>query len=295
MKVQFKNNDTILSGVTDFNLTQTFDCGQCFRWSKIDDSSYSGIAHGKYLKISADGNNVILHNTSAEEYYETWEEYFDISRDYSDIKRSLSNGEVMIRAIKSGGGIRILKQDLWETTISFIISASNNIPRIKKIIELLCENFGDHLGDGNYSFPTPQKLSGITADDLSVIRAGFRGKYIADAVLKVNSGEVDIYNLHNLDTQTARKELLKINGVGNKVADCILLFGLGRTEVFPVDTWINNVMCKIYPERCKSLSDVRAAGPEIFGNNCGIAQQYLFYYARENGGNILPKGSDTND
>lgn len=283
MKVKFENNNTILYDITDFNLEQTFMCGQCFRWDKLPDGSYFGIAFGKALKISADGEKIVLYNTPSDDYYNIWEKYFDITRDYGEIKRSLPPHPVMQSAITYGGGIRILRQDIWETTLSFIISASNNIPRIKKIISSLCENYGEPIGDGHYSFPSPKRLMGITAEDLSPIRAGFRAKYIADAVNKQLSGEINLYSLDGLDTATAKKELLKISGVGNKVADCILLFALGRTEVFPVDVWINNTMCKLYPEKCSNLNDVRSAGPEIFGSHCGIAQQYLFYYARENG------------
>lgn len=286
MKVEFADNNTILNDMPDFDLEQTFMCGQCFRWNKLSDNTFSGVAFGKMLKISLLDGKFVLHGVTQADYYDIWEKYFDISRDYGEIKKNLSAGPVMEKAIAAGGGIRILRQDVWETLISFIISASNNIPRIKKIITALCENFGEKLDDGYYSFPSPRQLQDITAEQLAPIRAGFRAKYIADAVSKVTSGEVDLYNLYNLDTESARKELLKIRGVGNKVADCILLFALGRTEVFPVDVWINNTMCKLYPNRCTSVEQARSAGREIFGEHCGIAQQYLFYYARENGGNI---------
>lgn len=286
MRVEFEHNNTVLYDIADFSPDQTFMCGQCFRWDKLPDGAYRGIAFGKLLEISTGKDFIILHNTSADDYFSIWEKYFDIGRDYSEVKSSLPDHPAIQRAMTYGGGIRILRQDIWETTLSFIISASNNIPRIKKIVTALCENFGDHIGDGHYSFPTPAQLKGITADDLVPIRAGFRAKYIADAVSKQTSGEIDLYSLDTLSTDAARKELVRINGIGNKVADCILLFSLGRTEVFPVDVWINNTMCKLYPERCSSIADVRTAGPEIFGHHCGIAQQYLFYYARENGGNI---------
>lgn len=286
MVAEFTKNNTVLSGFSDFNLKQTFDCGQCFRWEVLPDGSYQGVAFGKFLKISSEGSTITLYGVSEKEYSDIWKKYFDISRDYSLIKKSLAISDTMTKAIAAGSGIRILRQDIWETIISFIISASNNIPRIKKIISAFCEHFGDDLGDGYFSFPSPDRLNGITIEDLAPIKAGFRAKYIVDAINKVNNGDVDIHSLETLDTDSARKELLKINGVGNKVADCILLFSLGRMDVFPVDVWIHNTMCTLYPERCSSIADVRVAGPEIFGENCGIAQQYLFYYARENGGNI---------
>ena len=289
MEVKFENGNTILYNVTDFDLKQTFMCGQCFRWDSAQDGSYNGVAFGKSLKISTDGKKFVLHNTIAEAYFNVLVKYLHRSRDYGEIKKSLSIHPVMKNATKLGGGIRILRQDIWETTISFIISASNNIPRIKKIILSLCENFGDQLGERVYSFPTPQQLKGVTVDALAPIRAGFRAKYIEDAVKKQISGEIDLYSLENMDTISARNELLKISGIGNKVADCILLFALGRMEVFPVDVWINNTMQGLYPDKCNSISDVRRVGPEIFGNYCGVAQQYLFYYARENGGKVESK------
>ena len=286
LKAEFKNDNVYITGVQDFDLEQTFMCGQCFRWNKTSENSYTGVACGKVLKISLIDDNIVLHGTTPNDYHNIWEKYFDLPRNYAEIKKALAVDEVMEKAIGAGSGIRILKQDIWETIISFIISASNNIPRIKKIITALCENFGEPLTDGFFSFPSPEKLRGITIQDLAPIRAGFRAKYIVDAVNKINSGEVNIFSLDSLDTESAKKELLKINGVGNKVADCILLFALGRMEVFPVDVWINNTMCKLYPDRCTTILSVRTAGREIFGNYCGIAQQYLFYYARENGGNV---------
>lgn len=286
MKAEFKNNNVYITDVQDFDLEQTFMCGQCFRWNKTSENSYTGVACGKVLKISVLDGVIVLHLTSCDDYYNIWEKYFDLPRNYGEIKKALAISEVMQKAISAGSGIRILRQDIWETIVSFIISASNNIPRIKKIITALCENFGEPLSDGLYSFPTPDRLRGITADELAPIRAGFRAKYIADAVSKIASGEVDINSLDDMDTIAAKKELLKINGIGNKVADCILLFALGRMEVFPVDVWIKNTMCKLYPDRCSTILSIRTAGPEIFGSFCGIAQQYLFYYARENGGDI---------
>ena len=286
MRVEFENNNAILYDLPDFDLEQTFMCGQCFRWNKTSDGGYAGVAFGKILKLSSSENRIVLHGTSEEDYYGIWEKYFDFQRNYTKIKENLAADPVMKLATQKGGGIRILRQDVWETIVSFIISASNNIPRIKKIITGLCENFGEPLGEGLFSFPSPERLKGVTAEDLAPIRAGFRAKYIVDAVNKVTNGEIDLSLLETLSTDSARKELIKINGVGNKVADCILLFALGRTEVFPVDVWIKNTMLKLYPDRCVSIQSVRDAGPEIFGIHCGIAQQYLFYYARENGGNI---------
>ncbi len=286
MKIYQENNNIIIENSKDFCLKQTFDCGQCFRWEQTDDSVFEGVAFGRVLSLKTEEDRIVLLNTNMEDYENIWAKYFDLSRDYSKIKQSLSSDTILKKAISSGEGIRILRQDPWETLVSFIISASNNIPRIKKIIGLLCEHFGKPLGSRHFSFPDAKGLWGITEEDLSPIRAGFRAKYIVDAVNKVASGEIDLHKCEFLDTDSLKKELMKINGVGEKVADCILLFAFGRTEVFPVDVWIKNTMQKLYPEKCSNLKQIRTAGRELFGEHCGIAQQYLFYHAREKGGNI---------
>lgn len=282
--VSFQNN-IIISDIEDFDLAQTFECGQCFRWNKNPDGSYTGVAFGHALTIKQDNDTITLFDTDEKTFYNIWYDYFDLGRNYSDIKKTLSKDHVLKKAIHYGSGIRILKQDLWETIISFIISASNNIPRIKKIIESLCYNFGDeitYMGNTYYSFPSPSSLFGKTTEDISVIRAGFRDKYILDAVNKVFVCDINLDCIKNMKNTDARKELLKIYGVGNKVCDCIMLFSLSHTDSFPVDVWIKRIMEYCYFDGEQSIKDVSLFAREKFGQLAGFAQQYLFFYAREN-------------
>ena len=285
MNINSVNNDIILEDVQDFLLPDTFDCGQCFRWDRLDDKSYIGVAMGKALKISMGNKTVILHDTSEQDFRNIWQTYFDFDRNYGEVKRALSKDAVLKKAVDYGYGIHILKQDIWECLVSFIISASNHIPRIKKIISLLCENFGDkinYMGQVFYSFPTPEKIASLTLDDLQIIHAGFRDKYILSAAKMAVSGEIDIYGLAKSDTPTIKKELMRIPGVGNKVSDCILLFAYARHDSFPVDVWLKRIMEFYYFDNKQKIDDIQAFSKEKFGNLGGFAQQYLFFYGREN-------------
>lgn len=259
--------------VDSLDLAQTLDCGQAFRWTENADGSWSGVAHGRRLTVSLGAGRLTLHGCTAAEFYDIWEEYFDLRRDYSDIKRRFSDDAVLCRAVQYAGGIRVLKQEPWETLCSFIISQNNNIKRIKGIISRLCENFGDAAVGGGYAFPSPERLAALEAGGLAVIRAGFREKYILDAARRVASGETDLSLIAAAPLDTARAELMKIKGVGPKVADCALLYGFGRKEAFPVDVWIRRALASLYGGELPALAKKEA----------GIAQQYLFYYVREAG------------
>lgn len=277
--------ESITFSTNDFNLKHIFLCGQCFRWDENDDGSFTGVAFGRAVKIKSSDKYITLFNTNLQEFNEIWSKYFDISRNYGELKCNIAKDDIMRAAVEYGSGIRILRQDTWETVISFIISASNNIPRIKGIISRLCELYGNKIeafGNTYYSFPTPEALKGVSEEDLAPIRSGFRAKYIADAVNAYFDGRLCIENFPSMSTDEIKKQLLSIKGIGNKVADCILLFGCGRFDVFPVDTWIKKAMQSLYPKECKRCGDIRLAGEQYFGENCGLAQQYLFYYAREN-------------
>ena len=286
MKIITENTDVILQNVHDFDLTHIFDCGQCFRWNKTDENTYAGVAKGKALTISQSGNDVVLHNTTERDFYDVWYNYFDFDTDYGKIKSELSKDSVMREAISYGEGIRILNQDLWETVVSFIISASNNIPRIKGIVERLCAAYGGEInygGDVYYSFPSIEKMSTLSKDDLGVIRAGFRDKYIIDAVFKFQRGELSADALYKMTTPEAKKALMTISGVGKKVSDCIALFGLKRADSFPVDVWIKRIMEYCYFDgKEQPIDKISAFAEEKFGKLGGYAQQYLFFYAREN-------------
>lgn len=261
---------------TNFDLKQTFLCGQCFRWKENEDGSFSGIAMGRRLTLSHNDENVILHDISPDDI-PVWERYFDMDTDYGAITDRLSADPIMRRAAECSPGIRILRQEPFETLISFIISQNNNIPRISGIISRLCESFGKPLGDGCYSFPDAQSLRGIQPEDLVPLRAGFRARYICDAVEKVNSGAVELEQLYDLDTDAARTALKTITGVGDKVADCVLLFAFHKLDAFPKDVWVKRIMSELYPDGL----------PECAYGIQGVAQQYLFDYVRNNNGLAL--------
>ncbi len=284
MKIYEQNNNLIIENVRDFDLCQTFDCGQCFRWDKRDDG-YIGIAFGKALKISQTGNTLTLFDTKKSDWDNIWSEYFDMERDYGAIKTALSEDKVIKEAVTFGSGIRILNQEPFECLISFIISASNNIPRIKKIINSLCTSFGEKItysGEDFYTFPTAQRISKLTLEELSVIKAGFRDKYILNAAKAVANGQLDLECLKNASFEYAKSELLKLSGVGSKVAECALLFSLRKYSSFPVDVWIKRIMEYCYFDGEQTKEAVSALARDKFGELGGFAQQYLFYWAREN-------------
>ena len=252
----------------NFNLGLCLDCGQAFRWSICDKNTWHGVAFGKYIKIQQTENEIIFHNCDEKDFNELWKPYFDLDTDYKKILSSYTDKHLMT-AIKEYDGIRILRQEPWEALCSFIISQNNNIPRIKGIIERLCDTFGDGE-DGKKSFPTAAVISQLSVEDLSPIRAGFRAKYIIDAAEKVASGEIDIEKIYALTIDEGRDELIKIKGVGEKVAQCSLLYGFGKVDAFPVDVWVKRIMSELYPDGL----------PDFFSGNKGLAQQYIFHYQR---------------
>ena len=260
-------NDVLLQDFGKINLSLTLDCGQAFRWSKTASGRYSGIAAGKETEVGEVDGGIMFYNTSEEDVRSVWLDYFDTARDYESILTALSQDPHMAEAVKEYGTIRILNQQPWETLCSFIISACNNIPRIKGIVTRLCEGLGDRLENG-YSFPSAEKLACLTPDDLAFLRAGYRAPYIIDAAKKVASGECDLDALRKLEPAAAEKELMKISGVGKKVADCTMLFGLGFSDTYPVDRHIARANAEYYPDGL----------PECFNGYRGLAQQYIFYY-----------------
>jgi len=233
------------------------------------------------------GDEIILKGVDEKSFEEIFYDYFDLSRDYKIVMEELSKDEVMKRATEYGKGIRILNQDKFETIISFIISANNQIPRIQKAIEKISEMYGDYLGEDEnrkyYSFPSPAQLALAKPEDLrEFARVGFRDKRIVEASKLIASGQVDINKIQDMDLEDARKELQILPGVGPKVADCILLFAFDRKESFPVDVWIKRVMEELYLKEVTPKSKIAMRGREVFGKNAGFANQYLFYYGREN-------------
>ena len=285
MDILYKNDCVILDKPQDFELSHIFDCGQCFRFNRASDSSYIGVAMGRAVEIEQKGDRVVLY-TSKEDFDGIWRHFLDLDRDYGAIKSRLrQNDEIMRSAIGCGEGIRILNQELWETVVSFIISASNNIPRIKGIIERLCEAFGDRIeyrGNTYYSFPDAETINALSLSDLAVIRAGFRDKYIKAAAEAVVNGDLSLDTLRSMPTPEAKKALMSVKGIGNKVSDCILLFGLGRADSFPVDVWIKRIMEYCYFDGEQPIKVISEFAENKFGALGGYAQQYLFFYAREN-------------
>ncbi len=275
MNIKYINNNVILTDIKNFNIAQTLDCGQAFRWSKDDNDIWQGIAFGQFLKLKQTDDCITFFNTDEMTFNSIWRPYFDIDRDYTDIIKNISHNDTLKTAASYGYGIRILRQDPWEALCSFIISQNNNIPRIKGIVERLCVNFGNEI-KGGYSFPTAQKISSLSLDDLQVLRSGFRAKYILDAAKKVASGEIDFAKLNDMSTDETRNQLMTIYGVGAKVADCAMLYGMGRLDAFPKDVWIKRAL------------DVLFGGelPESTSQYAGIIQQYIFFYARETKLNI---------
>ena len=287
-----KEQKYIIKSPSSFELKDIFDCGQCFRWNKENDYSYTGIWKNNVVNVKKENDNIIFTGVSdAENFEEEINKYFDMDRDYEEIKEKLSKiDDNMKTSIEYGKGIRILNQELWETIISFIISANNNIPRIKGIIERLSKNYGKKIewnGKEYYTFPTPEELKNVTVEEYRSLGLGFRDIRLYETTKMILEKEVDLEELqNNPNTIEVREKLLTLSGVGPKVADCILLFSsLKRFEVFPIDVWVRRVMNDLYikneDENKVSKKQIENLAKEKFGNLAGLAQQYLFYWRRE--------------
>lgn len=289
MKIYEEKNRIIVDKVTDFEPKHIFECGQCFRWDKEEDDSYTGVVDGKVINVKLEGETLILDNTNLEDYKNIWHEYFDMDTDYSIIKAELAKmDEHLNNATQFGSGMRLLRQDTFEIVISFIISARNSIPMIKRSVAFLStalgKEIGEYKGKKYYAFPTPKALSHAEQQILIDSKVAFRKGYIKDTSYIQHSLQTDLYKLKNLPTDMARRELMLLPGVGPKVSDCILLFGLSKYDVFPVDVWVQRVMHEFYLDKeVKDLKKIREYGIDLFKDKAGIAQQYLFYYAREKG------------
>lgn len=261
MQYQIKEADILLFQ-QDFNLSQTLDCGQAFRWKAIS-GGYQGYAlNHKLILLQEDEHLFRFCQTTEKDFLEIWCPYFDLFTDYSFYKNLFSTDETLQQACNYAWGMRLLRQDPWETVCSFILSQNNNIPRIKGIIERLCQVKGH--------FPSPQDLRNFSVPEAESLRAGFRWKYLLDAANKITQREIQLDKISALPLQEARDALQKITGVGPKVAECILLYGFQRLEAFPLDVWIKRVMERFYPK----------GFPEEFRDFAGVAQQYLFHYIR---------------
>jgi len=268
--IEQMGNDIVLREIKHFDLAQTLDNGQAFRWAATGENQYSGIAHGQRLVVEARENNLVLKNVTEAEFDSLWCNYFDLNRSYAQLRDTFSTHETLKKALAFSPGLRLMRQEPWEVLVSFILSQNSNIPRIKKMILELCANFGAPLPGGGHAFPTAQVLATKTPQNLDVIKCGYRAPYIIDAAKQVASGKICFDTLSVLPTDALRAVLQTIHGVGPKVADCVSLFGLARVECFPLDVWMMKVTAKLYPDGL----------PAELQEHAGIAQQFLFHYAR---------------
>ena len=286
-----KEQKYIIKNCNTFELKDIFECGQCFRFNKQEDESYTGVVGNNVINVKKVDNEIHIKSVGEDNLEELVVNYFDLNRDYEQIKDKLSKiDENMEKSISYGKGIRILNQDLWETIISFIISANNNIPRIKGIIDRMSERYGKKIifeGKEYYTFPSVDELSKASVEDLRALGLGFRDVRVYETTKMIKNKEVDLEQLKNeKDFNKVRNTLLTLPGVGPKVADCILLFStLKRWEAFPIDVWVRRVMNELYiknPDETKvKKEEIEKIAYEKFGNLAGIAQQYLFYWKRE--------------
>jgi len=273
MKYYERAGEVEVTGIFDFDLAKTFECGQCFRWEADQNGVYTGVAFGRAASLRREGGSVFISG-SIEDFEAVWRDYFDLGRDYELIRQRLCIDEFMLRATEYGAGIRILRQDSWEALCSFILSQCNNISRIKKIISALCREFGDSIefgGKALYTFPSAERLAALGEESLAPLRCGYRAAYVIGAARAVAEGALELGSLSARSQESAREALKKLRGVGDKVADCTMLFGLNMLDAFPLDVWMKRAVARHYDP---------GFDPSVFSPYAGLAQQYIFFYAR---------------
>ncbi len=261
----------VVVSAEDFDPALIFDCGQCFRFTPGSDGVWSGVAFGRALSAKRVGDEVELGCTE-DDFQSVFRRYFDFDRDYKAARQRISSDDFTRQAAEFGAGIRILNQDFWEALCSFILSQCNNIARIRGIIERLCGTFGDKIAPGKYSFPSAERLATLTPDDLAPLRSGYRAPYVIAAAREVAEGRITPDELLPMTTDGAIKRLCQMQGIGRKVASCVLLFGAGKRDAFPIDVWMKRALKEHYPEGFDPV--------KTFGADAGLAQQYIFHYAR---------------
>ena len=292
MKIRKRKNDVIIEEVKDFLLSQTLECGQCFRFDQIDKEEYAVVANNRLLHIKQEKDTLIFYDTTKEDVVEFWVHYFDLDKDYRQIKNFLRRKDEKLRPIiKDRWGIRILNQDFHETLITFIISQNKQIPHIQKIVNDLSEKYGKYLGKINdkkyYAFPTINRLGTLTEKQWRDLKVGFRAPYLMDAAEMLSKRRLK-YNTffeygNRIDEKYARNILTSIKGVGDKVANCVMLFSLGYTSSFPIDVWVKRIMETMYFDGDEvSKEEIAEFAKKTYGKYGGYAQQYLFYYGRDN-------------
>lgn len=281
-------NGILVAGLQDFCLAHIFECGQCFRWDREADGSYTGVALNRVVNLKETEAGLRLIGTTHEEFMNLWVPYFDLNTDYGAIKGFLTKEDpVMAQAVAFGSGIRILRQEFWETLASFIISANNNIPRIKGIIGQLSRKYGQPLGSFQgktyYSFPEPEVLAELSKEELLACNTGYRANYLIKAARQILDGTVSLEDLGEASFDAVHQRLMEFSGVGPKVANCVAFFALGKLEAFPVDVWIKRLMEHFYFGENRSEKEIEAYARSKYGKYAGYAQQYLFFYGREQG------------
>lgn len=288
MRILEDNNNTIIRDITDFDLAQTLECGQCFRFYKQSDNEYVIVAYNKLLHIKQVKSDLIFYNTQKNLVEDLWLDYFDLKRDYGEIKQFLLRKDnILETAIIEKHGVRILNQEFHEMLISFIISQNKQIPQIKQLVKRISERYGEYLGEVNgesyYSFPDVKTLGKISEEDYREMKTGFRAPYLFDASQKLAKGEISCEELCGLSEEETRKKLIEIKGVGEKVANCVMLFSLGFRSAFPIDVWIKRIMETLYFKgKDTSKEIIGKFALDLYGEYGGYAQQYLFCYGRDN-------------
>lgn len=291
----------VIEGVKNFKLKQTFECGQCFRFEKISDNNYIIVAFERVIELKEDGNNIKIYNSNEEDVKNIWIDYFNLKENYSMIKSELSHDDLLKKCVEFGSGIRILNQDSFEMLISFIISARNSIPSIMKTINKISAKWGkeiEYKGKIYYTFPTVDEIKYASLEEIQETGASFRSKYIIDTISNVYKSyeakrkgsleeieefkKYDLEYIRNLNDDECHIALQEFKGVGSKVADCIMLFSMKKYSAFPVDVWVKRAMIYFYGAEDASLNKIRIFARNKFKKLSGFAQQYLFYYAREN-------------
>lgn len=265
-----------LASSDEMDAVKTFECGQCFRWNSDENGVYTGIVRGTAAKITTRDGALYLQSSEPDKT-DMWRDYFDLDVDYESIRIAFDGGEYLNKCSEYGRGIRILRQEPWEALCSFIISQCNNIPRIKKIVETLCSRFGEPVefdGSTFYTFPSAERIASLSADELAPLRCGYRAPYILAAARDVAEGRIDFEKLAEMSFADSITELRTMQGVGPKVANCMALYGLHQMSGFPIDTWMKKALKEHFPPDFD---------PGSLGEYAGLAQQYIFYYARSGG------------
>ena len=260
-----------------FNLDLTLSCGQVFRWEKKE--QWTGVVNGAVIRAEQKGNELIIESTLDKK---SIQDYFRLDDDLEKIYSEIGRDKLIESLIKKYRGLRLIRQDPWECLTSYICSSNNTIRNITNSIRLMCECFGDKIENGYYSFPTPEALAHVELCDMTSCRMGFRAPNVKSAATMIADGEFDLYGIKDLTYEDGRAELVKIRGVGNKIADCVLLFAFGKLESFPVDTHIEQIMERYYSESLKDLKKSKSRdgmgefARRYFGGYCGYAQEYLY-------------------